>query len=161
MSVASCVANAQASRIVVTGDTTKGEVTIRGHAIYDDTEKPVRRVGVALINTERAAAPQRITVTDGKGDFIFKNVVSGKYRVAVDFGGHTNGYPTNEMERTEGVEVSVDGSSTADVEDSSNSGRLDNWPCHVSKNVLSVSCGTDCYTKSIMVRRTRCIASTH
>ena len=113
--VASGVASAQASRIVVTGDVNKDEATIRGHAIYDDTEKPVRRVGVALINTERATALRRITVTDGKGDFIFKNVASGTYRVAVDFGGHTNGYPTNEIERTEGVEVSVDGSSTVDL----------------------------------------------
>ena len=107
-------ANAQ-SRITITDAVNRGEATIRGHAIYDDTEKPVRRVAVALIKIDLPSSARRLTVTDGKGDFIFKNVISGTYRVAIAFGGHTNGFAASEIERTDGVEVSVEGSASADV----------------------------------------------
>jgi hypothetical protein len=107
--------NAQTSRVSITGDRPAGEATIRGHAIYDDTEKPARHVGVALINTTHVSESQRIAVTDNKGDFIFKNVATGSYRVAADFGGRTNGFPAGEIDRSEGFEVSVDGSSSIDV----------------------------------------------
>jgi hypothetical protein len=94
-------------------ETAKGESTIRGHAIYDDTEKPVRRVGVSLIDT--ASSTQRLAVTDGNGDFVFKNVAAGTYRVAVDFAGRLNGLPSNELAKKEGEQVTVDGSSSADL----------------------------------------------
>jgi hypothetical protein len=106
-------ANAQRTTYTTQVDTARGASTVRGHAVYEDSEKPVRRVAVCLMNTESKL--QRWAVTDGNGDFVFKNVAAGTYRVLVAFGGRMNGFPRNDLNSPPGEQVTVDGSSSIDV----------------------------------------------
>jgi hypothetical protein len=93
----------------------KGGSTIRGHAIYDDSEKPARRLIVMLMSGRGGTMSPKLAVTDGKGDFVFKNVPAGTYRVVASFPGRTNGFPVSNVDTTKAVEVTTDGSSSHDV----------------------------------------------
>ena len=95
-----------------TGPTATGDSTVRGRAIYDDNEKPVRRAPVSLISNRNEIS--RTTVTDINGEFTFKKVVAGEYRVVVQFPGYTNGFGFD-FEGLPATTLSVDGTSSQDV----------------------------------------------
>ena len=91
----------------------KGDSTIHVKAIYEDTERPVRRAPVQLF-LEGKPGFWRTGVTDKRGEFTFKNVPAGQYRVGVGFPGMTNGglsAPT----RDAAVSIDVNGTSSVDV----------------------------------------------
>jgi Carboxypeptidase regulatory-like domain len=106
---------AQSSTFTAKADSPSGHSTVTGRAVYEDTGRPVRRAPVILLSTD-GQSETRSSVTNADGEFSFKNVSSGDYRVVVGFPGHTNGgFYWNNLEKRPGVDVNVDGSSTADV----------------------------------------------
>ena len=108
-------ASAQTSTVNSEPKMPKGGSTIRGNAIYDDTEKPARRLIVMLMPGSGRTMSQKMAVTDGKGDFVFKNIPAGSYRIIASFPGRTNGSPVSEIDLTKAIEVTTDGSSSHDV----------------------------------------------
>jgi hypothetical protein len=66
---------------------------ITGKAVYDDTDRPVRRASIMLIdlvNTQQS--PEKFsTATDNDGKFRIKNVPAGSYIVMVDAPGVLTG----------------------------------------------------------------------
>jgi len=58
----------------------KSKVT--GHVVYDDSERPVRRVLVRLVQMERG--PERSAATNRSGKFVISGVKAGHYFVWVD-----------------------------------------------------------------------------
>ncbi len=74
--------------------------TVRGRIVYEDTEKPVRRMPFSLVIIQPIAVSGSTTVvtnrgpdyfgesgagiTDSNGEFEMRNVVAGKYRLRVD-----------------------------------------------------------------------------
>src|SRR5262245_54818781 len=92
----------------------KGNSTIRGRVIYDDSDKPVRRVRVLLVPEEESPMQQRAAVTDGSGEFTFKNVVMGNYRLIVDLAGRPDGYYSR-WDGKSGTAVTVAESASAEV----------------------------------------------
>lgn len=93
---------------------TTGQSTIRGKAIYDDSERPARRTRVMLLGTDDVYEP-RTVVTDGRGEFIFKNLPAGQYQVLADYAGYLNGGPTIDLKKRKTVAVSVDGSGSSEI----------------------------------------------
>jgi Carboxypeptidase regulatory-like domain len=91
-----------------------GHSTIHGRAIYEDTERPVRRAAVLLFADEDPGQ-SRTVVTDGRGEFIFKNIPAGHYHVVVDFPGYLNGFPQIDLKKRKATDVSVDGNSSAEI----------------------------------------------
>lgn len=86
---------------------------VRGRAVYEDTGKPMRYARVFL-SAGKGRQKTRITSTDARGEFTFRNVAAGSYLASVlapdSFG--TNSYPS----APEGGEsVSADGSSAVDI----------------------------------------------
>jgi hypothetical protein len=71
-------------------------------------------VPVTLFSKE-GPAEYRHTVTGADGEFSFKNIAAGDYRVVMGFPGHTNGSSWGNLPNRGGVEVSVGESSTADI----------------------------------------------
>lgn len=104
---------AQVSTVSV-DESRRGGSTIRGRVIYEDNEKPARRVGVALLSVSNPNG-RSLDVTDAKGEFVFKNVADGTYRAVADFAGYTNGFPMSELVASDGVEVVVSGGSSHDI----------------------------------------------
>src|SRR4030095_15022268 len=91
----------------------RGDATISGKAVYNDTDKPIRRVRVLLVPQNVEQREVRTAGTDGNGEFTFKNVVAGDYRIVVDFAGRVNGSPN--INKDVGTPVSVAASSSAEV----------------------------------------------
>ena len=91
-----------------------GHSTIHGRAIYQDTERPVRRAPVVLVS-EEGWAQSRMTVTDGQGEFSFKNVPAGLYKVIANSPGYLNGFPNSDLKKHNVTEVTVDGTSNAEI----------------------------------------------
>lgn len=89
-----------------------GRSTVSVRAIYKDTERPMRRAAVQIFS-EDLPRVSRQGVTDGRGEFSFKNVTAGQYRVSVGFPGFTNGFAGYDH-RNE-VLVDVDGTSSVEV----------------------------------------------
>ncbi len=100
-----------ASIIAQTNDS-PGRSTISVRAIYQDTERPMRRAAVQ-ISSEDLPRVTRQGVTDGRGAFSFKNVTAGQYRVSVGFPGVTNGFAG--YDHSTAVLVDVDGTSSVEV----------------------------------------------
>ena len=92
-----------------------GKSTIRGRAIYEDTERPVRRARVVLFTLDEPSYPSRTVVTDGRGEFTFRNLASGQYQVLADYPGYVNGFPTIDLKRRKPVPVSVDGTADSQI----------------------------------------------
>ena len=90
-----------------------GRSTINGRAVYDDTGRPVRRALVILSPDGKAGEP-REAVTDGRGEFVLKNVVEGDYQLLVDFPGTINGMQ-RDLRNHKTTAVSVDGVSSASL----------------------------------------------
>ncbi|HEY0101576.1 MAG TPA: carboxypeptidase regulatory-like domain-containing protein [Pyrinomonadaceae bacterium] len=86
---------------------------VRGRIVYEDTGKPMRYARVFL-STEKSRQRERLTSTDARGEFIFRNVAAGNYLASVlppDVFG-SNSYPS----APEGGEtVSVDGTSAVEL----------------------------------------------
>jgi hypothetical protein len=96
----------------------RGNSTVRGRVVYDDTGRPLRRVRVMLYITRRdesAVPQQRMAITDARGEFTVKNVVAGKYFVFVEAPGivRQTAFGDSPDELTS---VSVDGTSNAEVQ---------------------------------------------
>jgi len=92
----------------------QGHSTIHGRAIYQDTERPVRRAPVVLISDEDSSQ-SRTTVTDGRGEFSFKNLPAGRYHVIVNSTGYLNGFPQIDSNKRKATDVTVDGTSSAET----------------------------------------------
>lgn len=92
-------------------DTPKGS-TVSVRAIYQDTERPVRRAAVQIVS-EDLPRVSRQGVTDARGELRFKNVTAGQYRVYVGFPGFTNGGAVYDSSKA--VIVDVDGTSSVEV----------------------------------------------
>ncbi|HYN85253.1 MAG TPA: carboxypeptidase-like regulatory domain-containing protein, partial [Pyrinomonadaceae bacterium] len=56
---------------------------VRGRAVYADTERPVRRARVKLLNSDERGS-ERTGLTNERGEFEIKNVAAGSYILAVD-----------------------------------------------------------------------------
>lgn len=91
-----------------------GHSTIRGRAIYQDTERPIRRAPVVLLSDE-GSSQSRSSVTDGRGEFGFKNLPAGRYHVVVNSPGYLNGFPQIDSNKHKTTEVTVDGTSSAEI----------------------------------------------
>jgi carboxypeptidase family protein len=89
-----------------------GRSTVSVRAIYQDTERPVRRAAVQIFS-EDLPRVSRQGVTDARGEFSFKNVPAGQYRVNVGFPGFTNGFAG--YDHRNAVLVDVDGTSNVEV----------------------------------------------
>lgn len=89
-----------------------GRSTVSVKAIYQDTERPVRRAAVQIFS-EDLPRVSRQGVTDGRGEFSFKNVPAGQYRVSVGFPGFTNGFAG--YDHRNAILVDVDGTSSVEV----------------------------------------------
>lgn len=92
-------------------DTPKGS-TVSVRAIYQDTERPVRRAAVQIVS-EDLPRVLRQGVTDARGELRFKNVTAGQYRFYVGFPGFTNGGAAYDPGKA--VIVDVDGTSSVEV----------------------------------------------
>ena len=91
-----------------------GQSTIRGKAIYTDTERPARRTRVMLLGDDDVYEPRSV-VTDGRGEFVFKNLPAGQYQLLADYAGYLNGTPTIDAKKRKTVAVSVDGTGNSEV----------------------------------------------
>lgn len=89
-----------------------GRSIINVRAIYQDTERPVRRAPVQIYSDDFPRV-SRQGVTDGRGEFSFKNVPEGQYRVTVGFASATNGFFA--IDDRNAVKIDVDGTSSVGV----------------------------------------------
>lgn len=103
-----------ASRAIAQTTVPAGHSTIHGRAIYQDTERPVRRASVVLLSDE-GSSQSRSSVTDGQGEFSFKNLTAGRYHVVVNYPGYLNGFPQIDLNKRKASEVTVDGTSSAEI----------------------------------------------
>lgn len=116
--------SAQISTSVQTGapstpTTPRGNSTVRGRVVYEDTGRPLRRVRVMLLDVVRrgdGGLRQFMAVTDLRGEFTVRNVVAGKYSVFVDAPGIIRQSPFGGDSQDEPTTVSVDGTSNAEVQ---------------------------------------------
>lgn len=98
--------------IVAQTTTPAGRSTIQVRAIYEDTDRPVRRAEVQLFSEDQPRQT-RGGVTDGKGEFTFKNLDAGSYRVLIGLPGNRNGY--SGVRENTAKSVTVDGISSAEI----------------------------------------------
>lgn len=70
-----------------TQQATSGKSVVRGRAVYDDTNRPVRRARVMLLEMSSRGGPERTGMTNGSGEFQIKDVPAGSYFVMVDAAG--------------------------------------------------------------------------
>jgi hypothetical protein len=70
-----------------TQQATSGKSVVRGRAVYDDTNRPVRRARVMLLEMSSRGGPERTGMTNGSGEFQVKDVPAGSYFVMVDAAG--------------------------------------------------------------------------
>lgn len=116
---ASAIAQTVSTTIQSPSTPPRGNSTLRGRAVYDDTGRPLRRVRVMLLAVERRSdggIRQRMAVTDSRGEFSIKNVEAGKYSVFVDAPGVIRQSPFGGDSQDEATTVSVDGTSNAEVQ---------------------------------------------
>lgn len=65
-------------------DTSRKKGLVRGRVLYEDTRRPLRRVQVGMYDpANRTGRRHLIAWTNGRGEFQFKNVPTGKYFVTV------------------------------------------------------------------------------
>lgn len=78
-------ANAQTPTVQRSEATTpqaKRDSVVRGRVVYEDTNRPLRRVSVNIFDPSNRAS-YRMGWTDGRGEFVFKNMPAGTYHISV------------------------------------------------------------------------------
>lgn len=68
-------------------ETVPSKSTVRGRAVYDDTNRPVRRARVTLLGITPGGGTEQKGMTNNSGEFEIKNVPAGTYFVMVDAAG--------------------------------------------------------------------------
>lgn len=101
---------------------------VRGRVIYDDTNRPVRRARIVLLNSDGNGGMEKTGATDERGEFKVKDVAAGRYFVMVDSPGIITPFSSidfdeNMDEKTAFIaikknfeEISVNGTNTVDVQ---------------------------------------------
>lgn len=101
---------------------------LRGHVVYDDTGRPVRRARVLLLQDGSTEGTGPSALTNERGDFVIEHVAAGRYFIIVEGPGLLTPYSFLSVEETQGTEinfnafrdqferVSIDGTSDAEVE---------------------------------------------
>lgn len=108
VSLIAVIASLSPAIIAQTGPSA-GKSTVHVRAIYQDTERPVRRAEVHLFSEEVPRLSRR-GVTDARGEFSFKNVPAGRYQLSVGFPGTNGSSGFNDS-----VVADVDGTSTVEL----------------------------------------------
>jgi 5-hydroxyisourate hydrolase-like protein (transthyretin family) len=102
------------------GSEARARSIVHGRVIYEDTRRPLRRVGVTIYDPAsrgRERGMNMMTWTDGRGEFQIKNVPAGKYFVqVVEAPGiiRTGLFDSAEAQK-DLTTVTVDGTSKAEV----------------------------------------------
>jgi hypothetical protein len=101
---------------------------VRGRVTYEDTNRPVRRARLMLLQTDGEGRMEKTGVTDEHGEFNIKDVAAGSYIVVIDSPGIVSPFSSVELEegmnernalvalRREFSEISVNGMNTVDVQ---------------------------------------------
>jgi len=91
--------------------------SVRGRVVYEDTRRPLRRVQVMI--TDPAIRPRNQNFqawTNGRGEFQFKDIPTGKYFVTVDAPGIIrSGFYDRDTAERDLTSITVDGNSQSDV----------------------------------------------
>ncbi len=133
-----CLVNAQINRVHPEPDDqvrvreAKPEPTprakLRGHVVYDDTGRPVRRARVLLLEDGSTEGTGPSALTNERGDFVIEHVPAGRYFIIVEGPGLLTPYSFLSIEDTQGSDinfnafrdqferVSVDGNSDTEVQ---------------------------------------------
>jgi hypothetical protein len=108
----------QADSAAARPDAAHRKSTVRGRVVYDDNDRPLRRVIVVIYDPggKVGGRDRKLTSTDGNGEFVFKNVGAGKYYVTVESPGIVQPRSFDSEEDLSGVPtVSVNGMNSAEV----------------------------------------------
>jgi hypothetical protein len=113
---AATTAQQQADNAAVARNAAHAKSTVRGRVVYDDTNRPLRRVQVTIYDPNgRNDGLYRSTWTDGNGEFTLKNVAAGKYYVTVEAPGIIRQEYNSGIDVTDIATVSVNGTNSSDV----------------------------------------------
>lgn len=106
----------------------RAKSVVRGRVLYEDTNRPVRRVRVVLLDLEGKGGMEKNSVTDERGEFRIKEVPAGNYIVMVDAPGIITPISLIDMDenvdrattliqiKKESEQVSVNGTDNAEVQ---------------------------------------------
>lgn len=97
--------------------TSRKKSLVRGRVIYEDTRRPLRRVQVTIDDpANRGSGRHLIAWTNGRGEFQFKDVPTGKYFVTVNAPGIIRSGPFDSEEaKRDLTSVTVDGTPQSEV----------------------------------------------
>ena len=99
-----------------TSTVSRRQSIVRGRVVYEDTGRPLRRVQVILFDPGNRSARSSAAWTDGRGDFLIKNLAAGKYYISVDAPGVIRPVPVGAPETMKDLTtVAVDGTNNAEV----------------------------------------------
>ena len=107
----------QADDTATAQNAARSNSTVRGRVVYDDTNRPLRRVQVSIYDPSgRNNKLYRMAWTDANGEFILKNVAPGKYYVTAEAPGIIRQvtYDAGD-DMTDVAIVSVNGTNSAEV----------------------------------------------
>lgn len=110
-------AQQQADNTATAQNAARSKSTVRGRVVYDDTNRPLRRVRVSIYDpSSRDGKLHRMAWTDVNGEFILKNVVAGKYYVTADAPGIIKQVTyDSDDDMSDVATVSVNGTNSAEV----------------------------------------------
>ncbi len=86
----------------------KAQSIVRGRAVYDDTDRPVRRARVMLLESSGGRSPERSAMTNAYGEFQVKDVPAGSYFVMVDAPGIITPISFIDIEEAEREKINFD-----------------------------------------------------
>jgi hypothetical protein len=101
---------------------------VKGRITYEDSNRPVRRARLMLLQTDGEGRMEKTGVTDERGEFSIKEVGAGNYIMVVDSPGIVSPFSSVELEegmdersalvslRREFSEISVNGTNTVEVQ---------------------------------------------
>src|SRR5215813_2173532 len=61
--------------------------TVKGRVVFDDTDRPVRRAQITLIQLPDSRTAEHLSATDRGGRFVIENVPTGAYFAMVNLPG--------------------------------------------------------------------------